>query len=86
MKLTKTDDMVYTKFREDFPDFNIKILDPDLLKSAEAKEVCNDCSLCACVPKTPIVHNVQNSLLQIIILGPQLHIPSSKHTVNISSF
>ncbi|TSM12545.1 Adhesion G protein-coupled receptor F5 [Bagarius yarrelli] len=38
LKLTKTDDMIYTKFREDFPDFDVKMLDPDLLKSAEAKE------------------------------------------------
>ncbi|KAI4875239.1 hypothetical protein NFI96_010703 [Prochilodus magdalenae] len=38
LKLTKSDDMIYTKFREDFPDFDIKILDPELLKSPEAKE------------------------------------------------
>ncbi|KAF7700878.1 protein PBDC1 [Silurus meridionalis] len=38
LKLTKNDDMIYSKFREDFPDFNIKILDPELLKSAEGKE------------------------------------------------
>ena len=40
LKLTKSDDMIYTKFREDFPDLDIKILDLELLKSPEVKEVC----------------------------------------------
>lgn len=39
LKLTKSDDQIYTKFREAFPDFSIQVLDPELLKSAEAKEV-----------------------------------------------
>ncbi|XP_051973488.1 protein PBDC1-like [Xyrauchen texanus] len=38
LKLTKSDDQIYTKFREAFPDLNIQVLDPELLKSAEAKE------------------------------------------------
>ncbi|XP_026857549.2 protein PBDC1 isoform X2 [Electrophorus electricus] len=38
LKLTKADDLIYTKFREEFPDLNIQILDPELLKSTEAKE------------------------------------------------
>ncbi|XP_076875930.1 protein PBDC1 [Brachyhypopomus gauderio] len=38
LKLTKSDDMIYSKFREDFPDMDIKTLDPELLKSADAKE------------------------------------------------
>ncbi|XP_077593412.1 protein PBDC1 [Stigmatopora nigra] len=38
LKLTKMDDEIYTKFRETFRDLDIKVLDPELLKSAEAKE------------------------------------------------
>ncbi|TRY65439.1 hypothetical protein DNTS_008770 [Danionella cerebrum] len=38
LKLTKSDEEIYTKFREAFPDLSIQILDPELLKSAEAKE------------------------------------------------
>ncbi|XP_065146570.1 protein PBDC1 [Paramisgurnus dabryanus] len=38
LKLTKSDDQIYTKFREAFPDLSIQVLDPELLKSAEAKE------------------------------------------------
>lgn len=49
LKLTKTDDLIYSKFREDFPDFNIKILDAELLKSAEAKEVGSICPVIGCV-------------------------------------
>ena len=40
LKLTKVDDTIYTAFRETFKDMDIKLLHPDLLKSAEAKEVC----------------------------------------------
>lgn len=39
LKLTKSDEQIYTKFREAFPDLSIQVLDPDLLKSADAKEV-----------------------------------------------
>lgn len=39
LKLTKSDDQIYTKFREAFPDLSIQVLDPTLLKSDEAKEV-----------------------------------------------
>lgn len=39
LKLTKSDEQIYTKFREAFPDLSIEVLDPDLLKSADAKEV-----------------------------------------------
>ncbi|CAL8279867.1 protein PBDC1 [Gadus morhua] len=38
LKLTKVDDTIYTAFRETFKDMDIKLLHPDLLKSAEAKE------------------------------------------------
>ncbi|XP_051539120.1 protein PBDC1-like [Myxocyprinus asiaticus] len=38
LKLTKSDDQIYTKFRDAFPDHNIQVLDPELLKSAKAKE------------------------------------------------
>ncbi len=39
LKLTKSDEEIYTKFREAYPDLSIHVLDPDLLKSADAKEV-----------------------------------------------
>uniref|UniRef100_A0A8C1ZBE7 Polysaccharide biosynthesis domain containing 1 n=1 Tax=Cyprinus carpio TaxID=7962 RepID=A0A8C1ZBE7_CYPCA len=39
LKLTKSDEQIYTKFREAFPDLSIDVLDPELLKSADAKEV-----------------------------------------------
>lgn len=39
LKLTKSDEQIYTKFREEFPDLSIQVLDPELLKSADAKEV-----------------------------------------------
>jgi len=39
LKLTKSDEQIYTKFREAFPDLSIGVLDPDQLKSADAKEV-----------------------------------------------
>uniref|UniRef100_A0A4W5QN59 Polysaccharide biosynthesis domain containing 1 n=1 Tax=Hucho hucho TaxID=62062 RepID=A0A4W5QN59_9TELE len=38
LKLTKVDDRIYTSFKESFSDLNIKNLDPDMLKTAEAKE------------------------------------------------
>ncbi|KAJ8347056.1 hypothetical protein SKAU_G00284570 [Synaphobranchus kaupii] len=38
LKLTKVDDKIYSEFREAFADLNIETLDPDLLKSVEAKE------------------------------------------------
>ncbi|XP_062339930.1 protein PBDC1 [Osmerus eperlanus] len=38
LKLTKVDDMIYTSFKESFSDLNIQLLNPDDLKSAEAKE------------------------------------------------
>uniref|UniRef100_A0A8C1QQ94 Polysaccharide biosynthesis domain containing 1 n=2 Tax=Cyprinus carpio TaxID=7962 RepID=A0A8C1QQ94_CYPCA len=38
LKLTKSDEQIYTKFREEFPDLSIQVLDPELLKSADAKE------------------------------------------------
>ncbi|XP_029514942.1 protein PBDC1-like [Oncorhynchus nerka] len=38
LKLTKVDDQIYTSFRESFSDLNIKNLDPDMLKTADAKE------------------------------------------------
>lgn len=41
LKLTKSDEQIYTKFREAFPDLGIQVLDPELLKSADAKEVCD---------------------------------------------
>ncbi|XP_048860979.1 protein PBDC1 [Brienomyrus brachyistius] len=38
LKLTKVDDKIYTAFRETFADLNIQVLDPEQLKSTEAKE------------------------------------------------
>ncbi|KAM4634611.1 protein PBDC1 [Polymixia lowei] len=38
LKLTKVDDKIYSSFRETFTDLNIKLLNPDDLKSDEAKE------------------------------------------------
>ncbi|XP_026129342.1 protein PBDC1-like [Carassius auratus] len=38
LKLTKSDEQIYTKFREAFPDLSIQVLDAELLKSADAKE------------------------------------------------
>ncbi|XP_053321509.1 protein PBDC1 [Spea bombifrons] len=38
LKLTKTDDLIYKTFREDFPDLRIDKIDAEELKSAEAKE------------------------------------------------
>ncbi|XP_061657975.1 protein PBDC1 [Syngnathoides biaculeatus] len=38
LKLTKMDDDIYATFRATFEDLDIKVLDPDRLKSAEAKE------------------------------------------------
>ncbi|XP_051906903.1 protein PBDC1 [Hippocampus zosterae] len=38
LKLTKMDDDIYSTFRETFEDLDIKVLHPDQLKSAEAKE------------------------------------------------
>ncbi|KAL4609293.1 protein PBDC1 [Arapaima gigas] len=38
LKLTKVDDKIYSAFRESFPDLHIQVLDPEKLKSAEAKE------------------------------------------------
>ncbi|XP_034047473.1 protein PBDC1 [Thalassophryne amazonica] len=38
LKLTKLDDEIYRCFRESFPDLDIKRLNPDQLKSNEAKE------------------------------------------------
>ncbi|XP_028661796.1 protein PBDC1 [Erpetoichthys calabaricus] len=38
LRLTKADDKIYTEFREKFPNLNIQILDPEALKSEQAKE------------------------------------------------
>ncbi|XP_068130806.1 protein PBDC1 [Hyperolius riggenbachi] len=38
LKLTKTDDVIYTAFRDEFPDLRIDVLDPEDLKSPAAKE------------------------------------------------
>ncbi|XP_076020447.1 protein PBDC1 [Genypterus blacodes] len=38
LKLTKQDDLIYSSFRETFKDLNIQQLQPDDLKSDEAKE------------------------------------------------
>nr|XP_049593753.1 protein PBDC1 isoform X2 [Syngnathus scovelli] len=38
LKLTKMDDEIYSAFRETFEDLDVKVLDPEGLKSAEAKE------------------------------------------------
>lgn len=39
LKLTKSDDKIYSAFMESFGDLNLEVLDPELLKSPEAKEV-----------------------------------------------
>ena len=39
LKLTKIDSQIYEKFREDFQDFNVCLLNEDEMKSAEGKEV-----------------------------------------------
>ncbi|XP_003383281.1 PREDICTED: protein PBDC1-like [Amphimedon queenslandica] len=38
LSLTKYDDEMYQKLQEDFSDIDVKCLDPDSIKSAEAKE------------------------------------------------
>ncbi|KAG2469400.1 PBDC1 protein, partial [Polypterus senegalus] len=38
LRLTKADDNIYKEFREKFPNLNIHILDPEELKSEQAKE------------------------------------------------
>ncbi|KAM9312005.1 protein PBDC1 [Gastrophryne carolinensis] len=38
LKLTKTDDLIYTTFRADFPDLDIGVINPEDLKSPAAKE------------------------------------------------
>ncbi|KAM3600327.1 uncharacterized protein V6R79_021550 [Siganus canaliculatus] len=38
LKLTKLDDRIYAAFRDSFKDLDVKLLKPDDLKSAEAKE------------------------------------------------
>ncbi|XP_068200198.1 protein PBDC1 [Palaemon carinicauda] len=38
LKLTPKDDLIYSSFREAFPDFNVEKLDEETLKSSEAKE------------------------------------------------
>ncbi|XP_053573927.1 protein PBDC1 [Bombina bombina] len=38
LKLTRLDDVIYTTFREQFPELQIDVLDPDDLKSSAAKE------------------------------------------------
>ncbi|XP_005992661.1 protein PBDC1 [Latimeria chalumnae] len=38
LKLTKADDQIYARFREAFSDMKIDILDPEELKSEQAKE------------------------------------------------
>ncbi|KAM8972424.1 protein PBDC1 [Pelodytes ibericus] len=38
LRLTKTDNLIYSTFREDFPQLQIDKLDPDDLKSPAAKE------------------------------------------------
>lgn len=38
LKLTKTDDEIYSAYTESFSDLNLELLDPDHLKAPEAKE------------------------------------------------
>ncbi|XP_062410299.1 protein PBDC1 [Sardina pilchardus] len=38
LKLTKSDDNIYSAFTESFSDLNLELLDPDNLKSPESKE------------------------------------------------
>lgn len=39
MKFSKFDDEIYADFRESFPDYNVRVIDPETLKSPEAKEL-----------------------------------------------
>lgn len=39
LRLTQIDDKIYQRFREEFPDLNIKDLKEDDLKTPEAKQV-----------------------------------------------
>lgn len=61
LKLTKSDDQIYTKFREVFPDLKIQVLDPELLKSAEAKEVCQ-------VPPYIILKTTDTQQLKLMLI------------------
>lgn len=38
LKLTPFDDQIYQAFREDFPDFNVQLVQEDDIKTPEAKE------------------------------------------------
>uniref|UniRef100_A0A0A9YVK1 UPF0368 protein Cxorf26 n=1 Tax=Lygus hesperus TaxID=30085 RepID=A0A0A9YVK1_LYGHE len=38
LRLTKHDDSIYTTFREDFPDLDVKLIDEDSMKSVEGKQ------------------------------------------------
>ncbi|KAE8619234.1 hypothetical protein XENTR_v10009700 [Xenopus tropicalis] len=38
LKLTRTDDVIYKTFREEFPELQIGVLDPEEMKSPAAKE------------------------------------------------
>lgn len=39
LKLTKVDDQIFTEFKKTFGDMNINVLNPEDLKSEEAKQV-----------------------------------------------
>jgi len=43
LKLTKIDEEIYNEFRNLFKDFNVGLIDVDVLKSNESKEVFNLC-------------------------------------------
>ena len=46
LKLTRIDDEIYTHFRKDFPDFQVRKLDEDAMKTAELKAVSVTISAC----------------------------------------
>lgn len=39
LRLTKHDEEIYSRFREEFPDLSIEFISEDVLKSADAKKV-----------------------------------------------
>jgi hypothetical protein len=40
LKLTKVDEMIYQEFRSQFSDLNVQLIDENILKSNDSKEVC----------------------------------------------
>ena len=45
LKLSQQDDEIYTQFRADFPDLDVKVVSETILKTDEAKAVSSKCVL-----------------------------------------